>query len=96
MLCARATLTAGPTHKRYKAGTSVRALVYMKGLEKPRDLQGEAFKPIAARGWKRITIDGHKLLADDHEFASPDTEEAIAFRSALDKGIGIVVLGLVQ
>ena len=36
------------------------------------------------------------LLADDFEFPAHDTEEAIAFRSALEKGIGIVVLGLVQ
>ena len=96
MLCARATLTAGPTHKRYKAGTAVRAVVFMKGLEKPRDLQGEAFKPIAARGWKRITIDGHKLLPDDLEFDAPEAEDAVAYRAAMETGIAIVVLGLVQ
>ena len=96
MLCARATLTAGPTHKRYKAGTSVHAVVFMKAIDNPLDLQGDAFKPIAARGWKRMTVSGHKVLPDDHEFSAPDAEEAVAFRAALDKGIGIVVLGLVQ
>ena len=96
MLCARATLTAGPSHKRFKAGTAVHALVFMKGLENPRDLQGDAFKPIAARGWKRMTVSGHKLLSDDHEFTAPDAQEAVAFRNALAKGIGIVVLGFVQ
>jgi len=96
MLCARVTLTAGPRHKRYKPGAAVRAVVFAKGVAHPDDLQGEAFKPIAARGWKRMTIDGHKQLADDHAFPAPDSPEAAAFRAALDKGIGIVVLGLVQ
>jgi len=96
MLCARATLTAGPRHKRYKAGTSVHAVVFMKALSHPNDLQNEAFKPIAARGWKRITISGHKVMPDDHEFPAPDTEEAQAFRAALESGIGICVIGLVQ
>ena len=96
MLCANATLTAGPRHKRYKPGTAVRAVVFMKGLSDPRDLQGEDFKPIAARGWKQIHINGHKLLADDHKFGSEDGPEAQAFRAAMDKGIGIMVLGLAQ
>ena len=96
MLCARATLTAGPGHKRYKTGTAVRAVVFARSVAHPDDLQGEAFKPLAARGWKRIHIDGHKLLPDDHEFSAPEAPEAEAFRAALEGGIGIVVLGLVQ
>ena len=96
MLCARATLTAGPRHKRYKAGTSVHAVVFMKAIDHPNDLKNETLVPIAARGWKRITISGHKLLPDDHRFSTPETEEARAFQAALDNGVGIVVLGLVQ
>jgi hypothetical protein len=96
MLCARATLTAGPRHKRYKAGTAVRAMVFAKAAQHPDDLQGDAFKGLAARGWKRMTIDGHKLLPDDYPFSAENAPEAEAFRAALDTGIGIVVLGLVQ
>jgi hypothetical protein len=96
MLCARVTLTAGPHHKRYKAGAAVRAVVFAKGYEHPDELEGESFKPLAARGWKRMTIDGHKLLSDDFEFPAADSAEAEAFRTALEKGFGIVVLGLVQ
>jgi len=96
MLCARATLTAGPRHKRYKAGTSVHAVVFMKAIDHPNDLKNETLVPIAARGWKRITISGHKLLPNDHRFSTPETEEARAFQAALDNGVGIVVLGLVQ
>jgi hypothetical protein len=96
VLCARATLTAGPKHKRYKAGTAVRAMVFAKSAEHPDELQGEAFKGLAARGWKRMTIDGHKLVPDDTAFSAPDSPEAEAFRAALDTGFGIVVLGLVQ
>ena len=96
MLCARATLTAGPLHKRYKAGTAVRAVVFAKEATHPDELQGEAFKGLAARGWKRMTIDGHKLLPDDHEFPAGAAPDAEAFRHALDTGIGIVVIGLVQ
>lgn len=96
MLCARATLTAGPRHKRYKSGAAVNAVVFIKDLEHPRDLNGESFKSIAARGWTRIAISGHKVLPDDFEFSAPEHPEAAAFRHALDKGIGILVLGLVQ
>ena len=94
MLCARATLTAGPHHKRYKPGTAVQAVIFARAVANPDELQGEALKPLAARGWKRITIDGHKLLPDDHEFSAP--EEAEAFRAALENGIGVFVLGPVQ
>jgi hypothetical protein len=95
MLCARATLTAGPRHKRYKAGTSVRAVVFMKAIDHPSDLKNETLVPIAARGWKRITISGHKVLPNDHKFSTPEAEEAKAFQAALENGVGIVVLGLV-
>ena len=93
MLCAKMTLVAGPRHKRFEAGTAVRALVFMKTLQHPNDLNGDDFKALAVRGWKRITLQGHKLLADDHKFERPDSEEALAFRAAHLKGIGIVVLG---
>ena len=96
MLCANAILTAGPKHKRYPAGTAVRAVIFMKAIEHPNDLKNDDFKPIGARGWKRMTISGHKLLPNDHAFSAPESEEAVAFRAALDSGIGIVVLGLVQ
>jgi hypothetical protein len=96
MFCARATLTAGPRHKRYKAGTAVRALIFSTTAQHPDDLDGEAFKPLAARGWKRITIDGHSMLSDEHQFNSSESGEAAAFRAALEKGIGVAVLGLVQ
>ena len=96
MFCARATLTAGPGHQRYKAGTAVRAVVFMKGIQEPAQITREAFKPIAERGWKRIRIDGHKLLPDDHAFRPAEAHEAEAFRAALDRGIGVLVLGLVQ
>jgi len=96
MLCARATLTAGPRQKRYKSGAKVNAVVFIRDLDHPRDLNGESFKSIAARGWTRITISGHKLVPDDFEFDAPEHPEAAAFRNALDKGIGILVLGLVQ
>jgi len=96
MLCARATLTAGPRHKRYKPGAKVNAVVFIKDLENPRDVDGDAFKSIAARGWTRIAFSGHKVLPDDFEFNAPEHPEAAAFRNALDKGIGILVLGLVQ
>ena len=96
MLCARVTLTAGPTHKRYKPGAAVRAVVFARGFEHPDELDGEAFKPLAARGWKRMTIDGHKVLPNDFKFPSAESGEAEAFRTALEKGFGIVVLGLVQ
>ena len=96
MLCARVTLTAGPHHKRYKPDTAVRAVVFAKDAKHPDELDGEAFKPLAARGWKRMTIDGHKLIADDHKFSAEDAPEAEAFRAALEAGIGVVVIGLVQ
>lgn len=96
MLCANATLTAGPTHKRYKSGTAVKAVIFVKSIEHPDELQGEALKPVAARGWKRITISGHTVLKEDHQFAATESAESVAFRAALDKGIGIAVLGLVQ
>jgi hypothetical protein len=96
MLCANATLTAGPRHKRYKPGSVVQAVIFMRSLQHPDELQGEAMKPIAARGWQRVTIRGHKLLKDDHQFPASEAAEAEAFRAALDKGIGIAVLGLVQ
>jgi hypothetical protein len=96
MLCANATLTAGPRHKRYSPGAVVQAMIFVKSIEHPDQLQGDAIKPIAARGWKRITIRGHTVLKDDHQFPDPASAESAAFRAALDKGIGIAVLGLVQ
>ena len=72
------------------------ALVFMKAIDHPNELKNDAFVPIAARGWKRITISGHKVLPNDHKFTAPDAEEAKAFQAALDSGVGIVVLGLVQ
>ena len=90
------TLTAGPGHKRYKAGTAVRALVFVKDLRDPAELTRAVFEPIAARGWKHLRIDGHQLLPDDHAFPPANREEAIAFAAALDQGIGVVVLGTVQ
>jgi hypothetical protein len=96
MLCARATLIAGPDHQQYKAGTAVRAVVFLKAIRSPKELTNEAFGPIAERGWRRIRIDAHKLLPDDHAFEQADSGEARAFRTALDQGIGVLVLGLVQ
>ena len=96
MLCARATLTAGPRHKRYKAGTVVNAVLFSRAAAHPDELEGEALKPLAARGWKRITITGHKQVAEDYQFAAEEAAEAQAFRAALDTGLGVVVLGLVQ
>jgi hypothetical protein len=95
MLCAKATLTAGPRQKRFQPGTVVRALIFVKSIEHPNELQGELLKPIAARGWKRITIQGHKLLKEDHQFLASESVPSEAFRIALDKGIGIAVLGVV-
>jgi hypothetical protein len=43
-----------------------------------------------------MRIDGHATLADDHVFPVEDSDEAQAFRAALDSGVGIVVLGRVQ
>jgi hypothetical protein len=96
MLCARATLTAGPRHKRYKAGTAVHAVVFAKDAKHPDDLQGDHFKGLAVRGWQRMTIQGHKLLPEDHDISASDSVEAEAFRHALETGYGIAVLGLVQ
>lgn len=96
MLCANCTLTAGPRHKRYAPGSVVQAVIFVKSIRHPDELQGEWLKPIVARGWKRITMRGHTVLEDDHPFNIPDSAEAQAFRLALDKGIGIAVLGVVQ
>jgi len=96
MLCANATLTAGPRHKRFKPGTTVQAVIFVKSIAHPDDLQGELLTPIAARGWKRITIRGHKLIKEDHQFPESAAAESEALQLALDKGIGIAVLGVVQ
>jgi len=96
MLCANATLTAGPRHKRYKPGTSVQAVIFVRSIVHPDELQGDAIKPIAARGWKSITIRGHTVLGEDYQFNDPKSPESEAFHAALDKGIGIAVLGVVQ
>ena len=96
MLCARATLTAGPRHKRYKPGTAVRAVIFAKHAKHPDELQGDALKGLAKRGWQRMTISGHKLLPEDHEISAGESLEAQAFRNALDTGYGIAVLGPVQ
>lgn len=93
MLCARATLTAGPNHKRYEAGTAVRAIVFHKAARHPSELRGENFKGLAGRGWIHMNINGHKLVPDKRTFEAPDSPEAQAFRAALDKGYGILVLG---
>jgi hypothetical protein len=96
MLCANCTLTAGPRHKRYKPGSVVQAVIFVKSVEHPGDVQGELVKPLAARGWTRITMRGHTVLDDDHQFNAPDSPESQAFQLALEKGIGIAVLGVVQ
>lgn len=95
MLCARATLTAGPSHKRYAPGTKVRALIFAT-VDSMEEFRDESLAPLAKRGWKRVTIDGNKKLADDHPFRNPDSDEAEAFRAAQDSGLGIVVLGVLQ
>lgn len=95
MLCARATLTAGDKQRRYPAGTRVRAVVFAK-VESPEQLQASTFRSVAERGWSQMTIDGSAILADDHVFPNYHSEEAVAFRGALDTGLSIVVLGLVQ
>ena len=96
MLCARATLTAGPDHKRFKAGTAVRALVFVRDARDPGELTRADFGPITARGWKHVRIDGHRLLPDDHAFPPGGRDEATAFASALERGIGVLVLGVLQ
>jgi hypothetical protein len=94
MLCARATLTAGPSHKRYEPGAAVRALVFARALKHPQELKGNAqIKALAARGFTLITFNGHKVLPDNHRFAEPKSPEAQAFQSALDSGVGILVIG---
>jgi hypothetical protein len=95
MLCARATLTAGPKHDRYSRGAAVRAVVFAR-VQSPDELKAASFKSLKRRGWSKMTIDGYATLADDHAFPQPHSPEAEAFRNALDSGIGIVVLGLVQ
>jgi hypothetical protein len=95
MLCARATLIAGPHHRRYRKGTLVRAVNFAP-VESLDELQEKSFLGLAERGWRRMRIDGHAKLANDHVFPVEDSDEAVAFRAALDSGVGIVVLGRVQ
>jgi hypothetical protein len=95
MLCARATLTAGPRHRRYPKGTLVRAVIFAR-VDSLDQLQEDSLLGLAKRGWRRMRIDGHATLADDHVFPLEDSDEAQAFRAALDTGVGIVVLGRVQ
>jgi hypothetical protein len=95
MLCARATLYAGPKQARYSRGARVRAMVFAQ-VESPDELKASAFRSLRHRGWTRITIDGYTRLADDHAFASSHSAEAEAFQAARESGFGIVVLGLVQ
>ncbi|MEO8160462.1 MAG: hypothetical protein ABI588_03510 [Arenimonas sp.] len=95
MLCARATLTAGPRHQRYSRGATVRAVIFAQ-VGSPDELQVDSFKSLKKRGWAKMSIDGYATLADDHAFPLPHSPEAEAFRAALESGIGIVVLGLVQ
>jgi hypothetical protein len=97
MLCARATLIAGPTHQRYEPGAAVRALVFARHLLHPQELKGNAqLKAIGKRGWTLISFNGHKVLPDNHHFDPPDSPEAQAFRTAKDSGIGILVIGPVK
>jgi hypothetical protein len=96
MLCANCTLTAGPRHKRYTPGSVVQAVIFVKSIRHPDELQGELLKPIVARGWKRITMRGHTVLDDDHQFNAPDSAQSQAFQLARENGIGIAVLGVVQ
>ena len=95
MLCARATLTAGPRHRRYPKGTLVRAVIFAK-VDSVDQLQDKSLLGLAKRGWRRIRIDAHAHLADDHVFAAAESAEATAFRAALDSGLSIVMLGRVQ
>jgi len=95
MLCARATLIAGSGHRRYPKGTLVRAVIFAK-VDSLDQLEEESFLGLAKRGWRRMRIDGHARLADDHVFPAEESAEATAFRSALDSGLSIMVLGRVQ
>jgi hypothetical protein len=97
MLCANATLIAGPAHQRYENGAAVRALVFARALRHPQELKGNAqLKAIGKRGWTLITFTGHKVLPDDHRFDPPDSPAAQAFQTAQDSGIGILVIGPVK
>ena len=95
MLCARATLVAGPKHLRYSRGTTVRAMVFA-AVASPEELKAASFSSLKQRGWSKMTIDGYASLADDHAFPSAHSAEAQAFQAARESGIGIVVLGTVQ
>ena len=97
MLCARATLIAGPTHQRYEPGAAVRALVFARHMLHPQELKGNAkLKALARKGWTLISFNGHKVVPDSHRFDAPKSKEAQAFQTALDSGIGILVIGPVQ
>lgn len=95
MLCARATLFAGPKHARYSRGAAVRAMVFAD-VASPDELKAASFRSLKRRGWSKMTIDGYATLADDHAFPNSSSAEAEAFQAARESGIGIVVLGLVQ
>jgi hypothetical protein len=95
MICARATLTAGPLQERYSRGANVRAVVFAK-VASAEELKAKSFRTLAFKGWTRVRIDSVTVLADDHQFAQPYSAEAEAFRAALDSGLSIMVLGLVQ
>ena len=95
MLCARATLTAGPRHRRYPKGTLVRAVIFAK-VDSVDQLQDKSLLGLAKRGWRRLRIDGHARMEDDHVFPAPESAEATAFRAALDTGLSIIVVGRVQ
>ena len=95
MLCARATLIAGSDHRRYPKGTLVRAVIFAK-VDSIDQLEEESFLGLAKRGWRRMRIDGHAHLPDDQVFPATESAEATAFRSALQSGFSIMVLGRVQ
>ena len=95
MICARATLTAGPLHERYARGTCVRAVVFAN-VASADELQAHSFRNLAFKGWTRMRIDGVTSLANDHVFPQPRSPEAEAFRAALESGLSIMVLGRVQ
>jgi len=90
MILAGVTLVAGSRHKKYAAGQSIPAILFVD-VQSDDELELVAVRELSERGWASMAIEHYKTVTNYEQFNGQDTAEAGAFRDALETGFGVVV-----
>jgi hypothetical protein len=89
MIAIKATIVAGPRHKRYEAGRSMAAILFVVATDVDA-AENIALKELAERGWEEAVVENRKQMSE-YRFRGDDPILRNAFDDAEKTGFALVV-----